>query len=149
MENTRTSLKRIWSDGIVVKLVTWKRIANQKITCWCCGWAILLFIESSLDSWVMKSRVSFHITSNRDVFENYIVGAYRKVFPTDGKHLGIVGRVMLGWICQMDMSENQQNQACAKLTRNLISVGHLNDEEIRWHLVIVIGNSTNESWSLI
>lgn len=48
-------------------------------------------MENSFDSRVMESGASFHTTSNRDELDNYIVGDYRKVFPTDEKHLEIVG----------------------------------------------------------
>ncbi|XP_075494914.1 uncharacterized protein LOC142532523 [Primulina tabacum] len=52
--------------------------------------ALLLSMESPVDSWVMDSGASFHTTGNRDVFDNYIAGDYGKVFMADGKPLEII-----------------------------------------------------------
>ena len=34
--------------------------------------ALLLTVDNSIDSWVLDSGASFHITPNSDILENYV-----------------------------------------------------------------------------
>jgi hypothetical protein len=53
--------------------------------------ALLLSVDSPLDSWVLDSGASFHTTAIREILENYIVGNFGKVYLADGTALDIVG----------------------------------------------------------
>jgi hypothetical protein len=53
--------------------------------------ALLLSVDSPLDSWVLDLGASFHTTAIREILENYIAGDFRKVYLTDGSALDIVG----------------------------------------------------------
>ena len=48
-------------------------------------------VDNPIDSWVLDSGASFHITAHRDVLENYVAGNYGKVYLADGEPLDIVG----------------------------------------------------------
>jgi hypothetical protein len=53
--------------------------------------ALILSVDSPLNSWVMNSEASFHTTAICEVLENYVVGNFRKVYLVDGSVLDIVG----------------------------------------------------------
>jgi len=40
--------------------------------------ALILSIDTPLDSWVLDSRASLHTTAIREVLENYVVKDYKK-----------------------------------------------------------------------
>ena len=54
--------------------------------------ALLLSIDSPLDSWVLDSGASFHTTPICEVLENYVAGDFRKVYLADGTALDVVGQ---------------------------------------------------------
>lgn len=45
-----------------------------------------------LDSWILDFGVSFYTITNRELFENYVVGNSDKVYLADGEALEIVGK---------------------------------------------------------
>jgi hypothetical protein len=53
--------------------------------------APLLSVDSPLDSWVLDSRASFHTTPICEVFKNYMVRDFRKVYFADKTALDVVG----------------------------------------------------------
>jgi len=91
--------------------------------------ALLLSIDSPIDSWVLDFGASFHTTSHREIIENYVSGDFGKVYLADGKALEIVGmgeiRIRLPnrsiWVIQ-------KVRHVPKLMRNLIYVGQLDAE---------------------
>jgi len=96
--------------------------------------ALLLSIDSPLDSWVLDSGTSFHTTAIREILENYIAGNFGKVYLADGSALDIVG---IGDVRIRVHSDSvwklQKVRHVPELKKNLISVGQLDDE----------GHSTN------
>jgi hypothetical protein len=58
--------------------------------------ALVLSIDSPLDSWVLDSGASFYIIAICEVLENYVVGHFGKVYLADGSALDIVG---MGDVC--------------------------------------------------
>jgi DNA-binding protein Fis len=52
--------------------------------------ALLLSVESPLDSCVLDSEASFYITLIREVLENYVVGDFGKVYLVNGTALDLV-----------------------------------------------------------
>lgn len=57
----------------------------------------LLSVDSPIDSWILDSGASIHMTANHELFENYIAGNYGNIFLADGTSLEIVctGDVLL------------------------------------------------------
>jgi hypothetical protein len=53
--------------------------------------ALLLSIDSPLDSWVLDLGASFHTTAIHEILENYVAGDFGKVYLADGSALDIVG----------------------------------------------------------
>ena len=53
--------------------------------------ALTLAVQSSHDTWMLDSSVSFHITRQRDVLENYVAGNHGKVYLIDGEPLVVIG----------------------------------------------------------
>ena len=53
--------------------------------------ALILSIDSPIDSWVLDSDASFHTTPICEVLENYVVGDFGKVHLADGMMLDVVG----------------------------------------------------------
>jgi hypothetical protein len=91
--------------------------------------ALLLSVESPLDSWVLDPGASFHTTSIREVLENYVAGDFGKVYLTNGTALDVVG---LGNVRIRVHSDSvwklQKVRHIPELKKNLISVGQLDDE---------------------
>ncbi|XP_065852126.1 retrovirus-related Pol polyprotein from transposon TNT 1-94 isoform X2 [Euphorbia lathyris] len=103
---------------------------------------LLLSIDCSIESWILDSGASFHTTSNREIMENYSIGNYGKVYLADGEPLEIVGigdvRLKLenGTVWKIN-----QVRHVHKLTKNLISVGQLDEAGHNVHF-------TNGSWKV-
>jgi hypothetical protein len=93
--------------------------------------ALILSVDSPLDSWVLDSRASFHTIAIREVLENYVAGDFGKVYLADGTPLDIVGigdvriRVHSNSIWKL-----QKVRHVRELKKNLISVGQLDDKGI-------------------
>jgi hypothetical protein len=54
--------------------------------------ALLLSVDSPLDSWVLDSGASFHTTPIREVLKNYVVGDFENVYLTDRTALDVMGK---------------------------------------------------------
>lgn len=55
-----------------------------------------LSVESSIDSCVLDSGVSFHTTTHHEIMKNYVAKNYGNVYIADGEPLYIVS---FGYIC--------------------------------------------------
>ncbi|KAE8715229.1 hypothetical protein F3Y22_tig00110186pilonHSYRG00194 [Hibiscus syriacus] len=93
------------------------------------GDAMILSVNSPIESWILDSGASFHSTPCREIMENYVSGDFGKVHLADDETLKIVGKG--------DIRLKLPNQTTWKLTgvrhipglkRNLISVGQLDGE---------------------
>jgi hypothetical protein len=91
--------------------------------------ALILSVDSPLDSWVLDSRASFHTTTIHDILENYVVGDFESVYLVDGSKLDIVGMsdVRIRVHCD-SVWKLQKVRHIPELEKNLISVGQLDDE---------------------
>ena len=56
--------------------------------------ALILSVDSPIESWIMDSGASFHSTSCRECMDNYTFGMFRKVHLADDETLDVVGKVM-------------------------------------------------------
>jgi hypothetical protein len=91
--------------------------------------ALLLSIDSPLNSWVLDSRASFHTTAIREILKNYVGGDVGKVYLADGSVLDIVGMGDIHIRVHSDsVSKLQKVRHVQKLKKNLILVGQLDDE---------------------
>ena len=86
--------------------------------------ALLLLVDSPIDSWVLDLSAWIHTTTKHDLFKDHVADNYRNL----GKPLEII----MGNI-QLKMSngtfwEIHKVRYVPKLKRNLISIGQLNDE---------------------
>jgi len=88
--------------------------------------ALLLSIESPLESWDLDSGTSFHTTVIREILENYVTGDFRKVYLADGSALDIVdmGDVRIR-VHNDSVWKLQKVRDVPELKKNLISVGHI------------------------
>ena len=93
------------------------------------GDAMILSVNSPIESWILDSGESFHATPCQEIMENYVSGDFGKVHLADDETLKIVGKG--------DITLKLPNQTTWKLQgvrhvpglrRNLISVGHLDGE---------------------
>ena len=93
------------------------------------GDAMILSINSPIESWILDSGASFHATPCQEIMENYVSGDFGKVHLADDETLKIVGKG--------DIRLKLPNQTTWKLQgvrhvpglrRNLISVGQLDGE---------------------
>jgi hypothetical protein len=91
--------------------------------------ALLLSVDSPIESWVLDSGASFHTTPIREILENYVAGDFKKVYLADGTTLDIVGigdvriRVHNDSVWKL-----KKVRHVPELKKNLISVGQLDDE---------------------
>ena len=91
--------------------------------------ALLLSVDSPIDSWVLDSGASFHTTAHREIMENYAAGNYGKVYLADGEPLDIVGiRDVTLKMSDGHVWRISKVRHVPKLMRNLISVGQLDGE---------------------
>ncbi|KAE8718794.1 cytochrome P450 71A9-like [Hibiscus syriacus] len=93
------------------------------------GDAMIISVNSPIESWILDSGASFHSTPCQEIMENYVSGDFGKVHLADDETLKIVGKG--------DIRLKLPNQTTWKLTgvrhipglkRNLISVGQLDGE---------------------
>jgi hypothetical protein len=93
------------------------------------GEALILSVDSPLDSWVLDSGASFHTTAIREILENYVSGDFGKVYLADGTALDIVGIGNVKIRIHADsVWKLQKVRHVPELKKNLISVGQLDDE---------------------
>jgi hypothetical protein len=93
------------------------------------GEALILSVDSPLDSWVLDSGASFHTTAIREILENYVSGDFGKVYLADGKALDVVGIGNVKIRIHADsVWKLQKVRHVPELKKNLISVGQLDDE---------------------
>jgi hypothetical protein len=91
--------------------------------------ALILSVDSPLDSWVLDSGASFHTTTIHEILENYVSGDFGKVYLADGTALDVVGighvqiRIHVDSVWKM-----KKVRHVPELKKNLISVGQLDDE---------------------
>jgi hypothetical protein len=91
--------------------------------------ALLLYIDSPLDSWVLDSGASFHTTTIREVLKNYVVGDFGKVYLVDRTALDVMGTGDVRIRVHSDsVWKLQKVRHIPELKKNLISVGQLDDE---------------------
>ena len=93
------------------------------------GDAMILSINSPVESWILDSGASFHSTSCQEIMENYVSGDFGKVHLANDETLKIVGkgdvRVKLpNWTTW----KLQEVRHIPGLKKNLISVSQLDGE---------------------
>ena len=93
------------------------------------GDAMILSINSPIESWILDSGASFHAAPCQEIMENYVSGDFGKVHLADDETLKIIGKG--------DIRLKLPNQTTWKLQgvrhvpglrRNLVSVGQLDEE---------------------
>uniref|UniRef100_A0A2N9IPG8 Integrase catalytic domain-containing protein n=1 Tax=Fagus sylvatica TaxID=28930 RepID=A0A2N9IPG8_FAGSY len=101
--------------------------------------ALLLSVDSPIESWVLDSGASFHTTAHQEIIQNYVAGDFGKVYLADDEALDVVGmgdvRITLPngsvWLLQ-------KVRHVPELKRNLISVGQLDTEG---HAILFMGGT--------
>ena len=93
------------------------------------GDAMILSVNSPIESWILDSGASFHATPCQEILENYVSGDFRKVHLADDETLKIVGKGDI--ILKLPNQTTWKLQGVRhvpSLRRNLISVGQLDGE---------------------
>ena len=54
--------------------------------------ALMLSVNSPIESWILDSGASFHSTSCKESLQNYIAGNFGKVYLVDDEPLNIEGK---------------------------------------------------------
>ena len=90
--------------------------------------ALICSLESKEDSWVLDSGASFHATSQKELFERYVLGNLGKVYLGDDQSCAIVGKGVVkvklnGSVCKL-----KDVRHIPDLRKNLISVRQLASE---------------------
>jgi transposase InsO family protein len=107
------------------------------------GDALVLNVESPIESWILDSGASFHSSPSREIFLNFRSGNFGKVYLADNKALEITGRGDV----TIQTSEGgkwklQDVRYIPNLKKNLISVGQLDSAGYK----TVFGES---SWKIV
>lgn len=93
------------------------------------GDAMILSINSPIESWILDSGASFHSTPCREIMENYVSGDFGKVHLADDEALKIVGKGDVRLKLPNGTAWKLQGvRHIPGLKRNLISVGQLDEE---------------------
>ena len=90
--------------------------------------ALICFLESKEDSWVLDSGASFHATSQKELFERYVPGNLGKVYFGDDQPYAIVGKGVVKIKLNGSIWELKDVRHILDLKKNLISVGQLANE---------------------
>ncbi|KAL5761870.1 hypothetical protein ACOSP7_018134 [Xanthoceras sorbifolium] len=93
------------------------------------GDAMILSVNSPIESWILDSGASFHATPCREIMENYVSGNFGKVHLADDETLKIVekGDIRLK-LPNGSTWKLQGVRHISGLKRNLISIGQLDRE---------------------
>ena len=91
------------------------------------GDALILSVDSSIESWILDSGASFHSSPKKELFWNFKSGNFEKVYLADNKDLEIKGKED---VCIKTPAGNQWTLNDVRyipgLKRNLISISQLN-----------------------
>ena len=68
------------------------------------GDALILSVNSPVESWILDSGASFHSSPSKELFQNFKYGNFEKVYLADNKALEIEGK---GNVCIKTNSRNQ------------------------------------------
>jgi hypothetical protein len=101
--------------------------------------ALLLSVDSPIESWVLESGASFHTIAHREIIQNYVAGDFGKVYLVDDEALDVVG---MGDVCITLPNGSvwllQKVRHVLELKRNLISIGKL---DIEGHAILFVGGT--------
>ena len=90
------------------------------------GDALVLSVDSVIESWILDSCASFHSSPNKDLFWNFKSGNFERVYLTENKDLKIKGK---GNVCIKTPAENQWTLKDVRyipgLKKNLIFISQL------------------------
>ena len=90
------------------------------------GDALILSVNSPIESWILDSGASFHSSPSKKLFQNFKSGNFGKVYLADNKALEIEGKRD---VCIKTTSGNQWTLEDVRyipgIKKNLISVGQL------------------------
>nr|KYP40338.1 Retrovirus-related Pol polyprotein from transposon TNT 1-94 [Cajanus cajan] len=89
------------------------------------GDALICSLENKEESWVIDSGASFHATSQKELFENYVSGNLGKVYLGNEQSCEIVGKGVVKIKLNGSVWELKNVRHIPDLTKNLISVGQL------------------------
>ncbi|KAL5764004.1 hypothetical protein ACOSQ2_016598 [Xanthoceras sorbifolium] len=93
------------------------------------GDAMILSVNSPIESWILDSGASFHATPCREIMENYVSGNFGKVHLADDETLKIVGKGDIRLKLPNGSTWKLQGvRHIPGLKRNLISIGQLDRE---------------------
>ena len=85
--------------------------------------ALICSLESKEESWVLDSGASFHATSQKELFEQYVPGNLGKVYLGDDQPCDIVGKGVVKIKLNGSVWELKDVRHIPDLRKNLISVG--------------------------
>ncbi|KAL5825663.1 hypothetical protein ACOSQ3_021726 [Xanthoceras sorbifolium] len=93
------------------------------------GDAMILSVNSPIESWILDSGAFFHATPCREIMENYVSGNFGKVHLADDETLKIVGKGDIRLKLPNGSTWKLQGvRHIPGLKRNLISIGQLDGE---------------------
>ncbi|WVY99055.1 hypothetical protein V8G54_031206, partial [Vigna mungo] len=87
--------------------------------------ALICSLENKEESWVLDSGASFHATSQKEFFENYVPGNLGKVYPGNEQSSEIAGKGAVKIKLDESVWELKNVRHIPDLTKNLISVSQL------------------------
>jgi hypothetical protein len=87
------------------------------------GDTLICSLESKEESWVLESVASFHATSQKEFFKNYVSGNLGKVYLGNEQSCEIVGKGDVKIKLNGSVWELKNVRHIPNLTKNLISVG--------------------------
>ncbi|WVZ13527.1 hypothetical protein V8G54_011093 [Vigna mungo] len=101
--------------------------------------ALICSLENKEESWVLDSRATFHATSQKEFFENYVLGNLGKVYLGNEQSCEIVGKGVVKIKLNGSIWELKNFRHIPDLTRNLISVGQLVNDGYKQSSMVIIG----------
>ncbi|KAK0578941.1 hypothetical protein LWI29_018731 [Acer saccharum] len=120
---------------------------------------LIYSLESKTESWVLDSGASFHATSHRDLFENYISKNLGKVYLGDNQACDITGKGDVKIHLNGSVWKLDNVRHVSDLRKNLVSIGQLESNGYmitftasvlstgdKQYFVIFINNHSKKLW---
>uniref|UniRef100_A0A803LL22 Retrovirus-related Pol polyprotein from transposon TNT 1-94-like beta-barrel domain-containing protein n=1 Tax=Chenopodium quinoa TaxID=63459 RepID=A0A803LL22_CHEQI len=96
------------------------------------GDALILSVDSPIESWILDSGASFHSSPCKEIFQNFKSGKFGKVYLADDEPLEILGKGDVMIKTSSGSSWKLEDvRYIPKLRKNLISVGQLDSSGYR------------------
>ena len=111
---------RLYKKEVKPQIIWWQWLYTFSRRHWGCS---ILNVDSPIESWIFYSGASFHLSPNKELFQNFNSGSFEEMYLANNKDLKIEGK---GDVYLKTPAENQWTlkdiRYIPSLNKNLISI---------------------------